>query len=194
MPTAHALLATYRDDIAHLPPDIAAELRDAAEAYAVAQRDADEANARLDLAIERDTAAHLRVDLYIAERNAILLDALHVKLDPTGTPVPRQGAPRGPRQRLASAGDPPPAMQAGNEVGAVPEAVQAFYDAVQDRAPAAELEALGWMDGGEGLSDVQTRTLCKHQITPDEVTSFVFGGVIVRGTTWTMDDAARVVA
>jgi hypothetical protein len=102
---------------------------------------------------------------------------------PKGPPTKAEKAARA----TAPAGDPPPAMQASTES-------QAFFDAVADRAPAAELETLGWTDAGEGLSDVQTRTLCKHQITPDEVNNFVFNGVIVRGVVWTMADEPRVVA
>ena len=176
MPTADTLLATYRDECWGDDPEQGA--------LAAAEH-------------QRDTWAktvneiRARITNRQADRDTALLLALHVKLDPDGCPVPRQGAPRGPRQRPS---DPPPAMQAGEEVGARPSAVEDFYAAVQDRAPAAELEALGWTDGASGLSDVQTRTLCKHQITPDEVTGFVFSGVNVRGQTWTMSDDARVIA
>jgi len=187
MPTANAILNEYDARIA----DIRTTYADRRGALLT---DIDQTSARLSELRNDLSGLDARIQADVDAARSDVYDALHVKLDPTGTPVPRQGAPRGPRQRPASAGDPPLAMHAGNEPDAKPSAYDEFRADLSDRAPAAELEALGWTDGGEGLSDVQTRTLVKHQITPDEVTSFLFNGVIVRGTTWTMDDAARVVA
>ena len=180
MPTAHSILNEYDARIS----DIRTTYADRREALLT---DIDQTSARLSDLRNDLSGLDARIQADVDAARSDVYDALHVKLDPTGAPVPRQGAPRGPRQRPASAGDPPAAMQASTEA-------QAFFDAVADRAPGAELEALGWTDGGEGLSDVQTRTLVKHQITPDEVSGFVFNGVMVRGTTWTMSDEPRVVA
>ena len=192
MPTADTLLATYRLDCATLPPELADEIRDADRACAIADNEVNEAVYRRTLAEERLEAARERADAYIAERNATLLLALHVKLDPDGCPVPRQGAPRGPRQRPA---DPPPAMQAGEEVGARTSAVEDFYAAVQDRAPAAELEALGWTDEtAASLSDVSTRILVKHRITWSDLDTWEDEQPFAFGRAWSMADAARVVA
>lgn len=103
--------------------------------------------------------------------------------------------PKGPPTKAEKAArevkvDPPPTMQAG-EPGA---AADAFFATLSDRAPASDLEALGWHDGAVGLSDLQTRVVVKHQIVPDEVAGFVVGGVVVAHKTWTMLDDARVVA
>lgn len=173
MPTAHDLLTTYRAECWGDDPE-----QGALEA----------AEHQRDTWAKTATEIRARIAARQDERDRSLLLALHVKLDPDGCPVPRQGAPRGSRQRPA---DPPPAMQAVEEPGA---ATEAFFAALSDRAPAAELEALGWHDGAVGLSDLQTRVVVKHQIVPDEVAGFVVGGVVVAHKTWTMLDDARVVA
>ena len=177
MPTADTLLATYRDECWGDDPEQGA--------LAAAEH-------------QRDTWAktvneiRARITNRQADRDTALLLALHVKLDPDGCPVPRQGAPRGPRQRPA---DPPPAMQAGEEVGARTSAVEDFYAAVQDRAPAAELEALGWTDEtAASLSDVSTRILVKHRITWSDLDTWEDEQPFAFGRAWSMADAARVVA
>lgn len=180
MPTAHAILDAYEADVSEITARRATERAALLEEIDRACVVLGELRARFN-ALEADT----RLD--VDQRRGDLYRDLHVKLDPDGAPVPRQGAPRGPRPKPT---DPPPAMQAGAEPGA---AADAFFTAVSDRAPAAELEALGW-DNPSALTDGQTRVVVKHQIVPDEVAGFVVGGVTVAGKTWTMSDDARVVA
>lgn len=181
MPTAHAILDTYEADISEITARRADE-------RAALLGEIDRACVALGELRARLNALEAATRLDVDTRRGDLYRELHVKLDPDGCPVPRQGAPRGSRQRPA---DPPPAMQAVEEPGA---ATEAFFAALSDRAPAAELEALGWHDGAVGLSDLQTRVVVKHQIVPDEVAGFVVGGVVVAHKTWTMLDDARVVA
>ena len=195
MPTAHALLALYRDNIANLPPDIAEEVGAAQRALSVAQDAADEALTRLDLARERATAAGARVDLYIAERNDQLLLALHCKTDADGCPVPRQGAPRGPRQKQAEPqpADPP-----------TPDSVTRFAAAVSDPGPDEPLTFIltrlrdpsisDWTNEIDTVSETAIRVIDRHRIGAGEAQAIEDDRVKVDGRWWTMADEPRVVA
>lgn len=171
--------ASYIDDeLAQLPPG----------GFAYARSMLTERRAALTAATEQATraivaAAAARLSLRTGPDGECDIDKPAIR--PKGPPTKAEKAAREVKA------DPPPTMQAG-EPGA---AADAFFATLSDRAPAAELEALGWTDEtAAALSDVQSRVVVKHQIEPAEVTALVSNGVSVRGIFWTMSDDARVIA
>lgn len=152
----------------------------------------------LRIAEDKVSAARAALGAQRARARAIVLDRLYVKLDDDGCPVPRPGAPRGPRTPRESKPpvSPPEAPPTPTGAGGAGEAVALFAAAIQDRAPQADLDALGWTKLGAGgaLTDKATRVVVKHQLPEMDVTGWDDEDTPVAfGRAWSMDDEPREV-
>lgn len=201
MPTTNpgsALGALTADDIfdfydqAVLRPDPA--LRAALDA-AIAKRDA--AREALASAEEEVLAARGALEGARTLARRVVMDRLHVKLDDNGVPVPRPGAPTGPRKRKEPETPKEPTTPAAPQEPASAgqgDGFALFAEAVAGRAPQPDLDALGWTADGPGadLTDAQTRVVTKHRISFDDLDTWEDDAPVAFGKAWTMDEPARV--
>lgn len=188
MPTAHSILNEYDARIA----DIRTTYADRREALLT---DIDQTSARLSELRNDLSGLDARIQADVDAARSDVYDALHVKLDPTGAPVPRQGAPRGPRQKPTET---PPAETPGAD------GVALFAAAVSDPGPDEPLTFVltrlrdpaisDWTNELDTVSETAIRVIDRHRIGAGEAQVIGDDRVKVDGRWWTMADEPRVIA
>jgi len=138
--TATALLADYHRTRGAIDARYAGQLADLEAQIA-------------DLARQRDAVSAL-LAAEVATLDADLCAELHVKLDADGRPVPRQGAPRGPRKVEPTLTPPSPTVASSQPSTAAQEL---FVDAVSDPATAWLLDGHGYTDEDVSAMSAETR-------------------------------------
>lgn len=202
MPTASLLLDIYDADAAGIVT--AARLQRTPLVERLAQLDAERAEiqAKID-------AVDLEAQLALDAARWVLLDALYVKLDSEGSPVPRPGAPTGPRKRKEPEAPKEPTTPTAPQEPASAgqgDGFALFSAAVSDRGadePIATVRARlldpaisDWTEADLlAIGDEHARIIDRHALSSGEVAAFDAGMVRdVRGKWWTMGEPARVTA